>query len=526
MLGRFDTHFDVIIIGTGAGGGTLAYALAPTGKRILLLDRGDYIPREKANWNPEAAYMEGRYRTEERWKDARNQEFAPNLYHRVGGSTKVYGAALLRMRSQDFEALPHYEGVSPAWGLKYDDFAPYYDQAEVIYKVHGRRGEDPSETPESENYPFTPLPHSPRIQQVAEQLRATGLQPFSLPMGLDYEAANQLRSPCILCDTCDGYACLLNAKADAQTCCVDRALQYENLTLLTNARVDRLLTSSSGREVTAVEAIVEGQPQQFTGDIVVVSCSAINSAALLLNSANSQHPQGLANASGQVGRNLMKHNVAKLFAIAPNTPNPTVFQKTLAVNDFYFGSPQDPHPLGHIHLMGKHKWQMMRPDFPSLMPRLLLDYLANHSVDWWAQSEDLPDPENRVTIDAQGNIKVSYQQNNLQGHRLLKQRFKQVLRQIGFPIVLETQIPLKVVNHQAGTCRFGADPTANVLDLNCRAHDLDNLYVVDSSFFPSISAVNPTLTIAANALRVADHLKQRLGVTNLDSLERSYSESR
>ena len=430
------------------------------------------------------------------------------------------------MRSLDFEDLQHYGGVSPAWGLKYEDFEPYYEQAEIIYKVHGLRGEDPSETAASNEYPFPALPHAPRIRQVAARLRATGLQPFSLPMGLDYEAANPLRSPCILCDTCDGYACLLNAKADAQTCCVDRALQYKNLTLITNARVDRLLTSPSGREVTSVEAIVEGKPERFTGDIVVVSCSAINSAALLLNSANPQHPQGLANASGQVGRNLMKHNVAKLFAIAPSTPNHTVFQKTLAVNDFYFGSPEDPHPLGHIHLMGKHKWQMMRPDFPGLMPRSLLEYLANHSIDWWAQSEDLPDPNNRVTVNAQGEIKVSYQPNNLQGHQRLKQRFKQVLRQIGFPIVLETPIPLQVVNHQAGTCRFGVDPATSVLDLNCRAHDLDNLYVVDSSFFPSISAVNPTLTIAANALRVADHLRQRLGANPIYSLERSYSESR
>lgn len=499
-------HYDLVIIGTGAGGGTLAYALAPTGKRILLLDRGDYIPREKANWDPKSIYMDKRYRTDERWLDAQGDTFQPSLYHRVGGSTKIYGAALLRMRERDFETIQHIDGLSPAWELQYSDFEPYYTEAERLYKVHGKRGEDPTEPPTSGEFPFPPLPHESRIQEVAKRLQSQGLQPFSLPMGIDRNVEDPSKSPCIWCNTCDGYPCLLNAKADAQVCCVDKAIQHENVTLVTGAQVERLIPSSSGREIHAVEMTIDHQRHTVTADIVVVSCGAINSAALLLRSACDRHPNGIANSSGMVGRNLMKHIVSKLYALAP-TPNETIFQKTLAINDFYLESPESPFPLGHIHLMGKHQWQTMRSDFPGWIPNDLLDVLARRSVDWWAQSEDLPDPNNRVTVDASGKIQVNYRQNNAEAHRRLKQLFKRVLREAGFPLTLDVPMPLKVMNHQVGTCRFGTDPKTSVLDLNCRSHDVDNLYVVDSSFFPSSSAINPTLTIVANALRVAKHLE-------------------
>jgi choline dehydrogenase-like flavoprotein len=505
------TNYDVIIIGTGAGGGTLAYALAATGKQILILERGEYIPREKANWSPQDVYMEGLYRTSERWLNSQGKEFQPSLYHRVGGSTKVYGAALFRMRRADFDDMSHYGGVSPAWEIKYDDFEPYYDAAEKLYKVHGNRGEDPSESDAKNEFPFPPLVHEPRIQQVADSLKQKGLNPFSLPMGIDRIESNKQKSPCIRCDTCDGYPCLVDAKADAQTCGIDQALEFPNVTLITGINVDKLVTNTLGNQIKAVEATVSGEKQTFTADIVVVACGAINSAVLLLKSANESHPNGLANSSGMVGRNLMKHNVSKLYAFS-QTSNPTIFQKTLAVNDFYFGSPEDNYPLGHVHLMGKHKWEMMRPDFSQFVPNSLLEIMSRYSVDWWAQSEDLPDVNNRVEINSQGKIQVYYKENNMQAHKGLQKKFKQVLHQAGFFMALAVPMPLKIMNHQVGTCKFGSNPETNVLDLNCRTHDVDNLYVVDSSFFPSISAINPTLTIVANALRVTEHLKQRLGV--------------
>lgn len=512
-VSKLQSHYDVIIVGTGAGGGTLAYALADTGKQILLLDRGAPIPREKANWNPKAVYMDGLYRTEEQWLNAEGDRVQPSLYHRVGGSTKVYGGALLRLRSQDFEALQFPEGVSPAWELTYEDFKPYYTQAERLYKVHGLRGDDPTEPPATDGFPHPPMSHEPRIQHIAAQLKQQGLQPFYLPMAIDRDEANPQQSPCIRCDTCDGYPCLTNGKADAETCCVLPALRHPNVTLQVGVEVQQILTDSSGRRVHAIAAMINGKRIQITADVVVVACGAVNSAALLLRSANEHHPKGLANSSDQVGRNLMKHNVSKFYAIA-QTPNKTVFQKTLAVNDFYFGDQEHHYPLGHIHLMGKHKWQMMRSDFPQWVPNAVLDYLAQHSVDWWLQSEDLPDANNRVSIKPDGQIMVNYQPNNLSVHHQLQEQFEQILRRIGFKFFYSVPMPLKIMNHQVGTCRFGSDPTTNVLDLNCQTHDVENLYVVDSSFFPAISAVNPTLTIAANALRVADHLKQQLGVQN------------
>ncbi len=324
-------------------------------------------------------------------------------------------------------------------------------------------------------------------------------------MSLDYREPTTETS-CILCKTCDGYPCKIWAKADAETCCVRPALEYPNVSLVTGAKVDRLVTSADGKRVTEVIAEIDGNIQMFTADRVIVSCGAINSAALLLKSATAQHPNGLANSSGLVGRNLMKHNTSKLYAIAPQVQT-TVFQKTLAINDFYFGVEGDPRPLGHIHLMGKHTGDMMRSDFPQWVIPPVLEFLSHHSIDWWTQTEDFPDPDNRVTLDRSGNIQLHYTANNLSAHQKLKAKFKAILREIGCPIVFDFSVPLKIVNHQCGTCRMGDDPKTSVLDNDCRTHDLDNLYVVDASFFASSAAVNPTLTIAANALRVADRLQ-------------------
>jgi choline dehydrogenase-like flavoprotein len=512
-------HYDIIIVGTGAGGGTLAYALAATGKRILMLDRGHRIPKEPDNWNPRSIYIEGKYQTSETWQKDGEGTIKPALYHQVGGNTKVYGGALFRLRLEDFQEIQHYDGQSPAWCISYDDLDPYYAQAERLYKVHGQRGIDPTEPYIAADYPAAPIPHSDRIAQVEQQLKQQGLKPFSLPMALDYRPQNP--SPaCVLCGTCDGYPCQINAKADAQSCCVEPALQYENVTLIEGAKVNKLLTNLRGTAITAVKVTWEDElmgqiSEQFTADIVVVSCGAVNSAALLLQSATDRHPQGLANSSGMVGRNLMRHNLSKLYAMGTKV-NPSKFQKTLGINDFYHGSDTDDFPLGHVHLMGKHTWEMMRPDLPKILPQPLLKLMARHSIDWWVQSEDLPDLNNRVTVNDEGKISVHYQPNNLEAHKRLKTKFKSILKEIGMPLVIDFEVPFKVLNHQVGTCRFGDDPRENVLDRNCRAHDLDNLYVVDASFFPSSAAINPSLTIIANALRVAEHLKHRLNIHKQD----------
>ncbi len=511
-------RYDVVIIGTGAGGGTLAYALAPTGKRILLLERGDYLAREKANWDPGAVFADERYKTTELWHDAAGHAFRPEMNYYVGGNTKVYGAALLRMREQDFGEIRHYDGISPAWPLAYQDFEPYYTAAEHLYKVHGRHGQDPLDPPASREYAFPPLADEPLVRHIADDLLAAGLHPFPLPMAIDRDETLPRRRPCIRCDTCDGFPCLVDAKCDAQVTCVDKALAHPNVTLVVTARATRLLTNAAGTEVTQVEADVGGRLETFGADVVVVACGAINSAALLLRSANDTHPRGLANSSDQVGRNLMLHNNSAMLAVSATTANPTTFQKTLGLNDFYFTGPDVDYPLGHVQLMGKSKPEMLRGDVPFFTPHGALDYITGHSVDWWLTTEDLPRPDNRVTLDAQGGIVLSYTPNNVEPHRRLIWQLERVLRQTGHAHKLlphtayfPKRMPLAAVCHQVGTCRFGSDPRTSVLDLACRTHDVANLYVADGSFFPSISSVNPSLTIIANALRVADHLRARLG---------------
>jgi choline dehydrogenase-like flavoprotein len=518
-------HFDVIIIGSGAGGGTLFHALAPSGKRILLLERGEYVPREKDNWSTRAVNLEGKYNTRETWRDRDGRPLHPHTNYFVGGNTKFYGAALFRLRREDFGEVKHWGGVSPAWPIAYEDLEPYYTRAEHLYQVHGERGVDPTDPPASAPYRHGPVSHEPRIQQLSDDFARLGLRPFHVPLGVMLNEKDPHASRCIRCDTCDGHPCLVSAKADAQVVCIDPALAHPNATLLTGAHVTRLETSSSGREVTRVVVERGGQAEVYSAEVVVVSAGAINSAALLLRSANGKHPHGLANGSGVVGRHYMGHVNSVMMALS-KCPNPTVFQKTLAVNDFYFGSPEWPHPMGHISFVGKLDAYTLKAGAPAIAPGWTLDLMARHSLDFWLTSEDLPDPDNRVTLDRDGNIVLSYTPNNEEPHRRLVARLQQLMKQqtkcavhghecheglFARSLYLGQRIPLAGVAHQNGTVRFGHDSQTSALDVNCRAHEVDNLYVVDGSFFPSSAAVNPALTIMANALRVADHIHERLG---------------
>ncbi|MGE0102211.1 MAG: GMC oxidoreductase [Blastocatellales bacterium] len=509
-------HYDVIIIGTGAGGGTLAHRLAPTGKRILLIERGDFLRREKENWSSKAVVLEGRYDNSESWLDSEGNEFKPGQHYFVGGLTKFYGAALLRMRREDFGELRHSGGISPGWAVGYDEFEPYYSEAEHLYQVHGNRGEDPTEPWASRPYPHPAVSHEPRIQEISDALGKLGHKPFHLPVGIRLDEGDPHRSRCIRCSTCDGFPCLVDAKADAQTTCIDPALEHRNVSIVTNAYVTRLLTDESGRRVSEVEVERAGEKIRYSGDIVVVSAGAINSAALLLRSANDRHPNGLANGSDQVGRNYMAHINSVLVAIS-RCENPTVFQKTMGLNDFYFSSREWDFPMGHISFVGKFDANIFAAGAPPFAPGFTLEYVARHAVEFWLTSEDLPDPDNRITLSKNGQITVNYSVNNLEGHQRLTAKLRDLLKHINctdhlIPMnaYIGKRMPLAKVAHQNGTLRFGDDPRSSVLDRNCRAHELDNLYVVDASFFPSSSAVNPALTIMANALRVGDHLIDRL----------------
>lgn len=517
-------RYDVVIIGTGAGGGTLASKLAPTGKKILLLERGDYVPREKENWSSAAVNLEARYNTKEVWKDRQGKDLHPHTNYYVGGNTKFYGAALFRLRKEDFGELRHHGGISPAWPISYDELEPYYSMAEHQYHVHGARGEDPTEPPSRCPYPHPPVSHEPRLEQLSEDFQRLGLRPFHTPLGVMLDERSPRQSACIRCSTCDGFPCLLQAKSDAQVLGVDPALKHPNVSLMTNAYVERLETSASGREVTKLLVRRGATHEEITADVAVVSAGAINSAALLLRSANDRHRQGLANGSGVVGRHYMGHTNSILLAVS-KCPNPTVFQKTLSVNDYYFGSDDFPYPMGHISFVGKMDRDSLRGGAPAIAPGFALEVMGQHSLDFWLTSEDLPDPDNRVTLDREGNIVLSYKPNNEEGHRRLHDKLKGLMKQqtacpvhghechqglFARNLFVGDRIPLAGVAHQNGTIRFGQDPATSALDANCKAHELDNLYVVDGSFFPSSGAVNPALTIMANALRVGDHLIRRM----------------
>ncbi|HAV63570.1 MAG TPA: dehydrogenase [Verrucomicrobiales bacterium] len=517
-------HYDFIIIGSGAGGGTLTWKLAPTGKRILLIERGPFVPREKENWSTKAVNQDGRYNTKETWRDRSGKELHPHTNYYVGGNTKFYGSALFRLRAEDFGELRHHGGVSPAWPVGYDEFEPWYTEAERLYHVHGNVGEDPTEPWRSGPYPHPAISHERRIELLSEDFALQGLRPFHTPLGVMLDEQNPRRSPCIRCSTCDGHPCLINAKADAHVCCVEPALEYPNVTLMTDAKVTRLQTSPSGREVTGAVVERDGETLELTADVVVVACGAINSAALLLRSASDRHPAGLANGSGVVGRHYMGHTNSVLMALS-KCENPTVFQKTLSVNDYYLTSPEWEFPMGHISFVGKLDGDTLRAGAPAIAPGWTLELMGKHSLDFWLTSEDLPDPENRVTLDRDGNIVLSYRPNNEAGHKRLIKKLEHLMQaQTKCPhhaqhchqglfsrnLFVGQRIPLAGVAHQNGTIRFGDDPATSALDRNCKAHEVDNLYVVDASFFPSSGAVNPALTIMANALRVGQHLIERM----------------
>jgi choline dehydrogenase-like flavoprotein len=520
-------HYDVVIIGSGAGGGTLAWSLSSTGLKVLLLERGPHVRREKENWDPRAVNVEARYNTKEAWRDGDGKPLHPHTNYNVGGNTKFYGAALFRLRERDFGALPHWGGVSPAWPISYTDLEPWYDRAERLYQVHGEAGGDPTEPWRSAPYAHPPVSHEPRIRQLAEDFSAQGLKPFHVPLGVQLDEKKPHESACLRCATCDGFPCLVRAKSDGEICAVAPALASGNVELWTGAKVRRLETNAIGNEISKVHLERDGEMVTVSGDVIVVSCGAINSAALLLRSANDRHPRGLANGSDVVGRHYMGHVNSVLMALS-KCPNPTVFQKTLALNDFYFGSDDWQHPMGHISFVGKLDGVTLSAGAPAIAPGWTLDLMAKHSLDFWLTSEDLPDPKNRVTLDRDGNIVLSYTPNNEEGHRRLIAKLKSLMqgqRQCDVHghechqglfsrnMFVGQRIPLAGVAHQNGTVRFGSDPGTSALDPNCRAWEVDNLYVVDGSFFPSSAAVNPALTIMANALRVGDHLVDRLGAS-------------
>ncbi len=496
--------YDLLIIGSGVGGGAVASQLAGSQARVLILERGPQLPREAQNWDPEAVFCEQRYRCDETWY-ADGRAFTPGMFYFVGGHTKFYGTAMFRFREQDFEAVEHEEGVSPAWPIRYADLEPWYGAAERLFGVRGQAGTDPGEPPRSTPYAHGPVPHEPLLVAIEQRLRAQGLRPFPMPSAIDHGPGGRCRR----CANCDAFPCMIDAKGDAEVRLIRPALKSPNIELRTGTFVKRLTTDESGRRIVSAEVVEGGRQYTVHADRFVLSAGAINSAALLLRSANERHPRGLANSSDAVGRHYMTHNTTALMALHPFKRNTTRFPKTLAVHDFYFGDGRGGKPLGSLQLLGKIREPMLRAPLP-WMPKRLRAAMAERSVDWYAQSEDLPHPDSRVSVRSDGAINLHWQRSNLRAHRRWVDKCRQILRRTGYPVVLAKTFGTEVVSHQCGTLRFGNDPATSVLDPLCKAWDHDNLHVVDASFFPSSAAVNPALTIAAQALRVGHHLRHEV----------------
>ena len=492
---------DVVVVGSGIGGGTLAYRLVHHGLRVTVLERGGYLPQEADNWDVDAVFFNKKYVPQETWLDKEGRSFRPGTYYYVGGSSKMYGGAMLRLREADFKELEHADGVSPAWPITYQQLAPYYDIAEHIYLVHGQAGVDPTEPPGVNSYPYPALPHEPVIERVASSLQREGLKPFPLPLAVQLHEGGA----CIRCKTCDGFPCKVHAKTDAEVAAIRPALATGKLTLKINAKATRLLLTPNGRRVNGVEYESNGHIERITAPIIVLSASAVNSAVLLLRSACDKAPTGVANSSGVVGHNYMAHNNTALMSIGWQI-NPTIFQKTICINDFYFGDHFFKYPMGNIQGLGKLQAGMLTAD-QKYLPRFAGELMARHSVDWWIMSEDLPDPNNRVILHGEA-IRLHYTANNRAGHRRLTEKAVMLMKKIGFKINLVKYMGGLSVSHQCGTVRFGSDPRNAALNEFCRSFDHDNLFVVDASFFPSSAAVNPALTIAAQAIRVADHIAE------------------
>lgn len=489
---------DVAIVGSGMGGSVLARGLAEQGIESVVVERGTYLPREPENWQPAQVFGAGRYKADEPWWDVLGQRwFDPGVHYVVGGNTKMYGASLPRFRAEDFGVLEHAEGTSPAWPFSYSDLEPWYGRAETMFDVHGSPGSDPTEPWRSSPYPYPALAHDDALQRVVDGFRHQGLHPSFSAMGLDRRDGGT----CILCSTCDGFPCQIGAKSDAERSALTPALATGHTTLLDDTRVTRLLTDASGHRVVSAIGTRSGESIEIRARTFVLAAGAVNSAVLLLASANDKHPNGLANSSGQVGRNYMVHNATFTVAFDPRERNRVSFQKTLMVNDWYLDGPEH-YPLGNIQMLGKLRGATVKGAMP-VIPLWALNAAMDRSWDFYLESEDLPDPANRVTLGSGGRVEVTWRRNNMTAHKGLVTHTKRALKSMGFPVVQTQTMGIETNSHQCGTCVAGSDPATSVLDPLCRTHDVENLLVVDSSFFPSSAAVNPALTIAAQALRVA-----------------------
>ncbi|TCU09283.1 choline dehydrogenase-like flavoprotein [Rhizobium sullae] len=493
---------DIVIIGSGIGGATVAAALAPSGADILILEAGGHIEDRPENRDQRAIFQRGHFRPKESWYEMDGKPFNPGNYYNVGGNSKFFGAVMVRYRREDFSEMRHLEGISPAWPFAYEELEPWYSRAEHLYQVRGQLGEDPTEPEHSRNYAFPPVPDEPPIALVRERMKRNGLHPYSLPLGIDIERwLTKAKTPW------DAHPNSFDGKMDAETIGLALALQHPNVRLQTGSQVTRLQTAADGKRIETVHYRKDGAEETVFPKLVILSAGAVQSAVLLLRSADDRHPKGLANSSDQVGRNFMNHNSSAVIAVSPGFRNTSIYQKTFGFNDYYLSDGEGGPPLGNVQLLGRVSGAILKANMPSV-PEWMLNRLSAHAIDFYAMSEDIPHPESRIMVDGD-RILLQWVRTNWPAHLMLVKKLKQALRAAGFPLVLSRPFDKRTPSHQCGTIKIGNDPAEAPLDIWCRAYDHPNLFVVDASYLPTSAAVNPALTVAAQALRVGEHIMQK-----------------
>jgi choline dehydrogenase-like flavoprotein len=489
---------DIAIVGSGVGGATLAWALRNSGARVLVLERGDFLPHEWQNWSARAIHHESRYRNSDPWIGPDGDAVVPGNYHYVGGSSKFYGATMPRFRETDFGEVRTADGISPAWPVTYAEMEQFYGRAEELYWVHGDDS-DPTAPWRSAPYPFAAIPHEKPIAKISQRLSRQGLKPFALPQAVDWRQDGR----CVLCRTCDAYPCILDAKGDADVCAMRPALDSPTVRLMTNADVRTVAATGDGSTISHLEVAHARRTLTVHASRYVVAAGAVNTAALLLRSRTRSLPGGIANSSGMVGRNYMAHPTSFVVGVRPGRENRLVFQKTLGINDWYHAGSDTEFPLGNVQALGKLQGWTIKSQRRGI-PHAILEWMTQRSVDFLAESEDLPMRDSRVTVDDAGRVHLGWIPTNVTSHEELVRRTAKAIRKCGYPLIFTQRLPWAASSHQCGTTTIGTDPQHSVLTKDCKAHDVENLWIVDSSVFPSSAAVNPALTVAANALRVAD----------------------
>jgi choline dehydrogenase-like flavoprotein len=476
VINTRDLSCEAVVVGTGLGGSSFAYGLSRRGFTTIIVDEGETIRTESADRSPihYTAFGDKRY---------------------VGGLSKFYGASMYRLRQSDFAPTEMEAGVSPGWPIAYADLEPFYAEAERVYKVHGSSENDPTEPPRSSPWPYAPIPHQGPVRELVGRLTSLANVPVShIPRSIDYDPGGA--GSCVLCRHCDGYFCPRDAKIDGEIGALRPAIKSGFVTLMTRTTSLRIITSPDGRHVEGVRVKRDGEEFTIHARVVAVSAGVMGTPLLLWRSRTDQHPNGLGNESGNLGRNFGAHTMGWVFPLQLGVQRTPFHQKTFAIHAYYSSAPDWPYPTGTIQSAG-----YIEPIGMSRRYRPFVAALLQNSFHTFIMTEGLPSSETGFQLSDGGVSLLCAPLQNIKTFSTLRARAIGLFRAAGYRVLASRVFDERW--HGVGTARMGTDPNTSVVDASCQAHDVEGLYVVDASALTSAGAVNTGLTIAANALRAA-----------------------